>query len=176
MQLVAAIESDVVSRKDVSAFDARRIIDLKSPELTERFESVWGTLRSTNSSRAKQIAELKKRLTKLNPKEISVDAGKLLFTKVCGQCHRLFGEGGSIGPDLTGSQRRNVDYLLENIIDPNASVGKDFLVEIVQLESGRIVTGLVLDESEETLVMQTPTERVVLSKIEIENRKIPVTP
>ena len=44
--------------------------------------------------------------------------GRAVFDRVCASCHRLYGQGGEIGPDLTGSGRDNLDYLLENIVDP----------------------------------------------------------
>ena len=52
--------------------------------------------------------------------------GRLVFNKMCAQCHILFGEGKKIGPDLTGSNRNDLHYVLENIIDPSAVIGKDY--------------------------------------------------
>lgn len=54
--------------------------------------------------------------------------GRAVFQKTCANCHQLFDTGGAIGPNLTGSQRTNLDYLLENMVDPSASVAKDFQV------------------------------------------------
>ena len=48
--------------------------------------------------------------------------GRQLFDKSCGKCHKLFGTGGAIGPELTGAQRGNLNYLLENILDPSATL------------------------------------------------------
>ena len=42
------------------------------------------------------------------------------------QCHTLFGIGGKVGPDITGSNRANLDYLLENILDPSAVIPKEY--------------------------------------------------
>ena len=58
-------------------------------------------------------------------------------------CTRLFGEGDDIGPDLTSSQRMNLDYLLENMLDPSAIVAKDYQVTILATTSGRIITGII---------------------------------
>ena len=57
-----------------------------------------------------------------------------MFAKTCQQCHKLYGEGGAIGPDLTGSNRSDLDYLLSNLIDPSAEVGRDFRMSVVQHE------------------------------------------
>ena len=97
--------------------------------------------------------------------------GRLTFQKNCSNCHRLFNDGGTIGPDITGSQRTNVDYLLENLIDPSAAVAKDFQMELLATSSGRIVTGLVVEENELAVTVQTVNERLVVPQAEIESRK-----
>jgi putative heme-binding domain-containing protein len=98
--------------------------------------------------------------------------GRAVFQKSCSSCHRLFEAGGTIGPDITGSQRTNVDYLLENMLDPSASVAKDFQMELLLLDGGRTVSGLVVDESDNAVTVQTVNERLVVPKTEIESRKL----
>ena len=98
--------------------------------------------------------------------------GRTLFEKNCSNCHRMFGLGGTIGPEITGAQRTNIEYMLENLVDPSASVAKDFQMELVLTDAGRVITGLVVDESEIALTIQTANERLVLPKLEIENRTL----
>ena len=64
-------------------------------------------------------------------------AGAGRLRKVCASCHQLYGYGGEIGPDLTGAGRDNLDYLLENIVDPSASVSADFRMVVVAMNDGR---------------------------------------
>jgi putative heme-binding domain-containing protein len=52
----------------------------------------------------------------------------------CSVCHKLFGEGASIGPDLTGAGRDSSDYLIENIVDPSAIVAADYRLAVTQSE------------------------------------------
>ena len=66
---------------------------------------------------------------------------------ICGQCHKLFGEGQNVGPDLTGSNRANLDYLLDNVLDPNAVIGKAYQLNIFELKDGRITSGVVKEET-----------------------------
>ena len=70
-----------------------------------------------------------------------------VFDRICGTCHRLYGNGGEIGPDLTGSGRDNLDYLLENIVDPSATVSADFRMVVVAMRDGRVLNGLVKAQS-----------------------------
>ena len=58
------------------------------------------------------------------PPDLSL--GRALFVKTCAQCHTLYGTGGKVGPDITGSNRPNLDYLLENILDPSAVIPNDY--------------------------------------------------
>ena len=46
--------------------------------------------------------------------------GRLIFNRTCQQCHKMYDIGGDIGPNLTGSDRANLDYVLENVLDPSA--------------------------------------------------------
>jgi putative heme-binding domain-containing protein len=80
----------------------------------------------------------------------------------------MYGSGRKLGPDLTGSNRKNLDYLLENIIDPSASVGIDFRTVVVSLADGRVLTGVVSERNERTLVLQTAQGPAALDRHEIE--------
>jgi putative heme-binding domain-containing protein len=75
-----------------------------------------------------------------------------------------------IGPDLTGGNRGNLDYLLENIIDPGAVVPKQFTVSVIVLNSGRVVTGVIVAETTNTLTVQTDKEQVVVALVDIDER------
>jgi len=95
-----------------------------------------------------------------------------LFDKSCANCHRMFGAGGVIGPEITGSQRTNLDYVLENLIDPSAAVAKDFQMEVILTDAGRVITGLIVDESDQAVTVQTANERLVVPQPEIERRTL----
>jgi putative heme-binding domain-containing protein len=80
----------------------------------------------------------------------------------------LFDSGGAIGPELTGSQRANVDYVLSNVLDPSAIVAKDFQLTVFQLVDGRVLSGLIAREDEASVAVQTANELVVVPRDEIE--------
>jgi putative heme-binding domain-containing protein len=100
-----------------------------------------------------------------------LEAGRALFEKTCSQCHSLYGSGAKIGPDLTGSQRSNLDYLLENILDPSAVVGKDYRMTLVQTNDGRTLSGLVVANDGKILVLQTQTTKETIAMSEIDQTK-----
>ena len=170
--LIDAVESNQIPRKDVSAFTARQLQSLGDRQLSERITKTWGEMRTTSDDKAKLITKYKKLLTPETIKKANLISGRTLFEKNCANCHRMFGLGGAIGPEITGAQRTNVEYMLENLVDPSASVSKDFQMELIQTDAGRVITGLVVDESEKALTIQTANERLVLPKSEIENRSL----
>ncbi len=169
--LLDEIEAKRIARSDVPAFTARQVRNLGDARLTARMNDLWGEVRATPRDRARRIAGFKQRLT---PHELShgdLSAGREVFAKLCANCHQLFGDGRKVGPDITGAQRNNLDYLLENLVDPNAQISRDFQMEVVQTESGRVVTGLVKSETNAAITVSTPESDIVIPVDEIEVRK-----
>jgi len=169
--LLQAMESGQIPRKSVTAYTVRQLQNLGDAQLDARVKGIWGEVRTTSADKTKQIADAKKRLTPDAIRSADVGNGRMLFQKHCGNCHRLFDAGGTIGPDLTGSQRTNISYLLENLVDPSATVSKDFQMELIVTSADRVVTGLVISENEVSMTIQTVNEKIVIPKDEIESRK-----
>jgi len=168
--LLDAMEKSVIPRRDVSAFTIRQLMGLKNKELNDRIVKIWGAVRPASQERAALTAKYKGLLGAEALKSADLARGRQVYARTCASCHRLFGEGGAIGPELTGSQRRNLDYVLENVLDPSAVVAGDYQVSILEMKSGRLITGIIKQETEQALTVQTPTDLIVLPKGEIEGR------
>ena len=97
--------------------------------------------------------------------------GKAVFQKNCASCHTLFGEGRAVGPDLTGAQRTDLDYVLINVMDPSALVGHAYRVTVLELKDGRVINGIVKGEDSSTLTLQTANDRVVVATQDIAERQ-----
>ena len=89
----------------------------------------------------------------------------------CAKCHMLFGTGGNVGPDLTGSGRANLDYVLSNLIDPSALIDDAYRLTTVLMEDGRLLTGFMQKHGEATIVLRTQDELVTLPLKEIDEMK-----
>jgi len=157
-----------VSLADITATHARQIYNLGDESLRKRLSEVWGELRESPAEKRLLIEQWQRDLDPDSLQLADLAAGRLLFNKTCSQCHMLFGEGQKIGPDLTGSQRSNLDYLLINVIDPSAVVGKDYRMSILELTDGRVLNGLIVSSDEQTVVVRTATESVALPTEDIE--------
>ena len=169
--LLAAVDKKQIATRDVSAFVIRQLSSFGAKKLNARIEKVWGSVRPTSKQRAARMAALKKRLTASVLKKADRSHGRLLFKKTCASCHKLFDDGKAVGPELTGSQRTNVDYLLENILDPNAVIGRDYRMTKLVTNRGRIITGIIKEETTKTLSLQTANQVVLLDKSDIAIRQ-----
>jgi len=169
--LLDAVEARTVKRSEISAYAARQIVELGDDRLRERIGRVWGELRASGEDKAREIERYKRQLKPKQLARADRQRGRAVFEKACASCHKLFGEGGTVAPDITGAQRSNLDYLLENIVDPDASVAKDFQMSIVTTTRGRVVTGLVVEESDAALTVQTVNEKVVVPREEVARRE-----
>ncbi len=117
-RLLGAVQSGAVPRTDVTAFTARQFESLGDEQLTNRLRSLWGEVRPTSDDRLRQIAALREQLDAEEFADADLTSGPGDLSEAVCDCHRLFDAGGNIGPDLTGAQRTNLDYLLENVVDP----------------------------------------------------------
>jgi putative membrane-bound dehydrogenase-like protein len=165
--LLEEVAAGRIPRADVTAFHARQIRSFNDPTLTKRLGEVWGELRDSSAENQKFIAELK---TKLTPSALSgadKSAGRVVFNLACASCHTLYGHGGKTGPDLTGSGRDNLDYLLDNIVSPSAVVNADFRMSVLELKDGRTINGLVAAKTDRTLTLRTLSETLTLERSEI---------
>lgn len=166
--LMDAVASKAVPATDVSADLVRQLRNLQDGDLDRRIADVWGLVRATPADRLKTIVEQKKMLAA--PAPVDLAQGRAVYSRICAQCHTLYGVGGKTGPDITGSNRANLDYLLENILDPSAVIPKEYAAHVLNLTSGRVVTGIVKSETPAAVVVQTANETLTLAKDDIDTR------
>src|SRR5262249_7437447 len=145
----------------------RQLRNLKDKELDKRIADVWGLVRTTPEDRAKLISRWKKKLTAPAPAP-DLALGRALFAKTCQQCHTLYGVGGKVGPDITGSNRGNLDYLLENVLDPSAVIPNEYKATVIALKDGRTLTGIVRGETPAAFTVVLANETLTVPKADIE--------
>jgi putative heme-binding domain-containing protein len=168
LALLGAVENKTVAVADISAVTARQLLALNSETVSKRLKEVWGEVRSTGAEKQKQIARYKNLLTPEFLGNANLSHGRLVYSRTCQKCHRLYGEGGNIGPDLTGSNRANLDYILENAFDPSAIIPREWRMSSVISADGRVLTGILIEDAPESIVLQTVNERLSLSREDID--------
>ncbi|HEY7329618.1 MAG TPA: PVC-type heme-binding CxxCH protein [Gemmataceae bacterium] len=167
--LMDAVAAKKVPASDVPAEIVRQLRNLHDKTLDERIAEVWGIVRTTAADRLRLIADWKHKVMKTDSAP-DLSLGRAVFAKACQQCHTLYGSGGKVGPDITGSNRPNLDYLLENILDPSAVIPNDYKATVLTLQNGRVVTGIVRGETPAALTVATANETLTVPINEIEER------
>jgi putative membrane-bound dehydrogenase-like protein len=165
--LLDQVAAGNIPRSDLTPFHARQILSSDDRELGQRLSDVWGALRVSAADRCERIKQLKEQLGRTSLTKGDRSHGRLIYDKLCGTCHKLHGNGGEIGPDLTGSGRENLDYLVENIVDPGAAVSADYRMVVVAMSDGRVLNGLIKRQTDRTLEVQTQTETIVIARSEV---------
>ncbi len=165
--LLAAVESEKVPRKDLSADLIRQLRSLKDADLNSAIEKVWGAMRETSADKKPIIEKYKKVYFAGGSQPGDASRGRTVFSKTCQQCHTLFDTGGKVGPDLTGSNRADLGYILENIIDPNAVIPNDYRASTIEMKDDRVISGIVKKQDENAVTVVTPNETLVLPRKEI---------
>ena len=144
-KILMAVESGIIAKSDFDLNQVGRIDILGSPELTEKAIKIWGLVRAATPE--EKLAEVRRLNNDLRAFEGNSIKGKSLFIKNCSGCHRLNGDGNVIGPDLTGSNRADRQWLLTSLVDPSGVVRKEYQSQILEMKDGRVYDGLILGQS-----------------------------
>jgi len=139
LPLLRAAVDNRFDRKHLTSLHARQLANLKHPEITKLMESVWGRSTQSSGDMKQKIAKYRKAFRKAPAWSYDSTAGKAHYQRLCMSCHIMNGEGGRLGPDLSGTWRNGLDYFLENIIDPNAVVGADYQLNLVTQKDGTVI-------------------------------------
>ena len=169
--LLKEMKDGKIPRTDLTPVHARQIRSFENVDLSKQLTEVWGELRDSPAEKVALIESLKKQLTPEVLAKAAKGQGRVLFQKTCANCHRLYGHGETIGPDLTGAGRASLDYLLLNMVDPSATVGAEYRLSVVVLKDGRVLNGIVATRNDKTLTLQTAKERTTIELGEIEEVK-----
>ena len=158
-------------RADITPVIARQIRSFNDVALTKQLVEVWGETRESPDDKKTLIASLKTKLTPEFIRQGDPSRGRALFANICAGCHKLYGEGNAIGPDLTGGGRHEIGYLIENIADPSAVVAADYLMHVVTLKDGRVLNGTLGAKTDRTVTvnmmgLETRVDRFDIAKQE----------
>lgn len=151
-QLLAAVGEKKIPATAINLNQARRLKDLKDEELTKLLAANWGQVREgRDPNREQYIAEMKSLIRK-TPGD--AQAGERAFKKVCAQCHKIYGEGAEVGPDITRNGRNDFTQLLSNVFDPSLVIGAGYRSYTVITNGGRVLNGLLAEDSPQRVVLK----------------------
>ena len=153
--------------RDILDAPTRRTLALhKDSRVNSALERVWGRVRDSGNA-TERIDAMLKRFPAAALAQADLPRGRALFARTCRNCHKLFDDGRTVGPELTGANRSDLRYLLTNILDPSGEVPNEYRLLNMRLEDGRLLSG-VLGQSNESsleLLAQDATHRVLRADI-----------
>ncbi|MDG1892945.1 MAG: ThuA domain-containing protein [Verrucomicrobiota bacterium] len=156
-RMLLLIQGGTLKREDVPYDVLIALQQREDPSLTGLMLSIWGNLHQPNGAKMQRIKEVRGILEEFQGDSSS---GKDVFDQICGICHVFHGHGRGIGPELTGYERSNLEFLLPAIVDPSLAVREEFELVTVTLRSGRpesegaVLTGFITAMEGDTITIK----------------------
>lgn len=165
--LLKAVEERSVPARDLTAEVVRQLRTLKDADLDRTLERVWGVARESGADKQQEIAKYRAIYRAGGSQPGDAIRGRVVFARTCQQCHVLFDAGGKVGPDLTGSNRSDLEYTLQNIVDPNAVIPNEYRSSALETRDDRLITGIVKQQDNTSVTVVTANEVLVVPRGEV---------
>ncbi len=166
--LAEALKKNTITKKEVPPYIAAQLKRV----LGNGFVEIWGPIDEIGSNIGAEYAKYKRLLKSSAINSANPIKGKSIFQKVCWACHKMYDDGGTMGPDLTGSNRFNVDYLLSNILEPSGEIQNDYQMVVITTQDGRTYSGNITKESNDQLnISIVGQDNIVINKSNIRSRE-----
>lgn len=169
--LVGALAAGKFAAKDLPADLVRQLRNYQQADLNAALDKHWGAARESTADKKAEMERYKVLLAKPGTLKEDLAKGRAVFAKTCGQCHMLYGIGGKVGPDITGSNRSDLDYLLHNILDPNAEIPNDYRTWNLDTKDDRSVSGILARQDATAVTIVTPNETLTIARTDIASLK-----
>ena len=167
--LTQAIKEERIKKSEVPAYVARQLRRV----VGNGFVEVWGPIDQVSGDKAVAYKRYQHLLKDQSLAKADLLNGKALFKRTCSACHTLYGECGKIGPDITGSNRTNIDYLLSNLIEPSSEIQDDYRMIVITSRDGRTFSGNIIAENDRQVTLRViGQDQLVLNKSDIQSREI----
>jgi putative heme-binding domain-containing protein len=141
---LALVDAKALTPADVPVEQVRLLALLNDKELDATVRKHWGSVKPGTPE--EKLAEVRRFSNDLRAGAGDAARGKALFAKHCGTCHKLFGKGGAVGPDLTNTSRGDTAWLLASVVDPSAVGRAQYLQYAVRTTGEVVFTGLIAEQ------------------------------
>jgi putative membrane-bound dehydrogenase-like protein len=167
--LVGALKDGSISKKEIPAYIAlqlRRVVG-------NGFVEIWGPIDDISSDVSSQFSKYQRLLSNEAIAQANLKNGLEVYQRTCFVCHKMHGKGGIIGPDLTGSNRTNIPYLLSNILDPSGDIQDDYKMVVITTQDGRTYSGNIIAESERNITLRiVGQDALIINKSDIQSKEV----
>ena len=171
IRLLQLIADKKIAATAINLNQARRLKELNNEDLTKLLTTHWGQVREgRDPNREKYIADMRQLIRKTPGDPF---AGEKAFKKVCAQCHKIYGEGADVGPDITRNGRNDFTQLLSNVFDPSLVIGAGYRSYTVVTNGGRVLNGLLVEDSPQRIVLKVQGgKQEVIARSDIDEFKV----
>jgi putative membrane-bound dehydrogenase-like protein len=165
-QLLAAVAAGTIEAKSIATDTVKKLLLHRDADMAGLVKKYWGDIRGATTLAMHQ--EVDRLLGVVRAGAGNPYPGKKLFTTRCASCHTLHGQGGSVGPDLTPYKRDDTANLLLHIVNPSAEIREGYENFVVATESGRLLTGIILEKDTRVVVLRAADgQKIVLPRDDI---------
>ena len=164
--LAKAMGEGKVAKEEIPAYVARNLYSM----LGKSFEKVYGKVEQVSADKDKLIAKYKSMVLSSDVSKADASNGRAIYKRTCGACHIMYGEGGKIGPELTGSNRSDLDYFLLNVLAPSYDVPEGYRMVIITSKDGQVSVGNVIEEDANKVVLNMVGQQSVIAKSDVKTR------
>ncbi len=155
--LIHEVESWRLKSQDIPTDVLQQMNLHDDPALRARIAKIWGSVRSGSNDSGPQIERVK---TVLRATSGDPTRGEPIYTAKCGNCHRMFGRGGDVGPDLTGYERTNLDFMIPAVVDPSLAIREEYTAFVILTTDARVLTGLLVSRDAQKVVIKGQDNQV----------------
>ena len=170
--LIDRLIDGTVEKSDVPVYIRRQLATVASKGKAEALVELLNVDNGDEEGKEDLIALWKDRLNESSIVDADIANGKVVYDRLCGVCHKMYGEGGVIGPDLTGSNRANLDYFLLNVLFPSEDVGEDYRLVTLTLKDGRTLVGNIIEENDRVLVFREISQITRFDQADVKSRDV----
>ncbi len=160
-----------LSEKDVPADAVARLRETPDESLKREIAKLWGEPPAGEAARRELIAAWRDKLTPDVLEKANLVNGRALYDRTCAACHKLFGEGGDLGPELTGGERGSLEHWLDNILDPNALIGQGYELHQIERKDGSVAVGMLAAENDNELILRMVGDETRVTKKDVKHNK-----
>jgi putative heme-binding domain-containing protein len=169
--LLAAVAAKHIPTAALNLTQLRKLQHSNDPELTETIKTLWGTIRDGRNPQRERVAGQIRSLVKATPGDPV--AGQSVFKRICAQCHKIYGEGQDVGPEITSNGRNDFEQLVSNIFDPSLVIGPGYQATTVATTEGRVLTGLLVEDGRHRVALKLQGGRIeTIPRDRVEEMKI----
>lgn len=155
------VDKAVIKSRDLGSDVVQLMLEHRDTRLNARIQKHWPGI-AAGSGGTDLAAETTRLKGILAAGKGDAMAGKIHFSTRCANCHQLFGEGMTIGPDLTGYERQNLDFWIPSIVNPSLELREGYLNYVASMKDGRKVIGLMQEQSPRTVTLRDLAGQVSL--------------